>query len=400
MFHPHTNTLKPTGSLPPLKIRDHALISDRVGEATRSPKMDPGIWSRLPEELLDHVLSLLPLKAFLNLRSTCKRFRSLIFSPCFMSKHCSSGSPFSSFLLLSHPQFYHRYCLYDSMIGTWRNLNLSLSFLLRCTAGVGGSSQSCTLVSCSNGLFCFSLPNSCSFVVCNFLAKSSRVIEFPLYPFGFESLTFVSTPFGYKIFVLCSKLSSLSALLYDSKMGSWETFDSLEPILSDNCHQEGVYFKGSLYFSTPEPFSIVCLDLEEGKWKRFTNELPEDITFIRLVSDGEGKLYLLGGIGRNGISRIMKLWELGNGGNWTEIESLPEMMCRKFVSVCYHNYEHVYCFWHQGMICVCCYTWPEILYYKVSRRTWHWLPKCPSLPDKWSCGFRWFSFVPELYAVV
>jgi hypothetical protein len=22
------------------------------------------------------------------------------------------------------------------------------------------------------------------------------------------------------------------------------------------------------------------------------------------------------------------------------------------------------------------------------------------LPEKWSCGFRWFSFVPELYALV
>ncbi|WCJ35550.1 Galactose oxidase/kelch repeat superfamily protein [Euphorbia peplus] len=155
-----------------------------------------------------------------------------------------------------------------------------------------------------------------------------------------------------------------------------------------------------MYYTTPEPFSIVSLDLEGGKWERFRNEMPGELTFGRLVSDGElGKLYLIGGIGRNGISKMIKLWELRNN-IWVEIESLPEMMCRKFVSVCYHNYEHVYCFWHQGMICVCCYTWPEILYYKVGRKTWHWLPKCPSLPDKWSCGFKWFSFVPEFYATV
>lgn len=363
------------------------------------PEMDPGIWSRLPDELLDHVLAFLPLKTFLNLRSTCKHFRSLIFSPSFMSKHCSSGSPFSSFLLLSHPQFYHQYSLYDSIIGNWRNFTLSLSFSLP-SAAAAASSHSCTLLSCSNGLFCFSLPNCCSFLVCNFLAKSSRVIEFPGYPFAFESLTFVSTPFGYKIFVLCSKFSSISSFIYDSSLNSWQTLDNLELILSDNCHQEGVFFSGSLYYTTPEPFSIVCLDLESGKWKRFSNGLPEELTFVRLVSDGEKKLYMIGGVGINGISKMMKLWELGNEGNWVEVESVPEMMCRKFVSVCYHNYEHVYCFWHQGMICVCCYTWPEILYYKVARTTWHWLPKCPSLPDKWSCGFRWFSFVPELYASV
>lgn len=199
-------------------------------------------------------------------------------------------------------------------------------------------------------------------------------------------------------------LSSNNAFVYDSKVHSWREFDGFDLILSDSDRQGGVCFNGHLYFVTPEPFSIVCFDLESAKWEKSSVELPDELTFVRLVSDTEqGKLYLIGGIGRNGISRSMKLWELGEserGEEWAEVERLPEMMCRKFVSVCYHNYEHVYCFWHQGMICVCCYTWPEILYFKVSRRTWHWLPKCPSLPEKWSCGFRWFSFVPDLYALV
>ncbi|KAJ6709710.1 F-BOX/KELCH-REPEAT PROTEIN [Salix koriyanagi] len=360
--------------------------------------MDPAIWSRLPEELLEHVLSFLPVKTFLNLRSTCKHFKSLLFSPSFMSKHTTSGSPFSSFLLLSHPQFYQQFPLYDSISGSWRHLALSLSVLLP-VAGSNGS-PTCTLLSSSNGLFCFYLPSSYSLLVCNFLAKSSRIVEFPSYPFSFDSLTFVSRPFGYKIFVLCSKFSSNSVFVYDSKIHSWQKFDPFEPILGGDYRQEGVLFDGSLYFTTSEPFSIACFDLESGRWERLDSELPGDLAFIRLVSDGENKLYLIGGVGRNGISRGVKLWELGGGRNWIEVESLPEMMCKKFVSVCYHNYERVYCFWHQGMICICCYTWPEILYCKVSRRTWHWLPKCPSLPEKWSCGFRWFSFVPDLYAAV
>ncbi|XP_065882051.1 F-box/kelch-repeat protein At5g43190 [Euphorbia lathyris] len=393
MFQLQRHPIKPATST----IRAQSLIPHAL---QFPPEMDPGIWSRLPGEILDHVLSLLPLRYFLSLRSTCKHFRTLIFSPSFISKHSSSGSPFSSFLLLSHPQFHHGYSLYDSMLGSWRNFTLPVSFLLPCSPSTAASASG-TLLSSSNGLFCFSLPNSCSFLVCNFLSKSSRVIEFPTYPFVFESLTFVSTPSGYKIFVLCAKFASISAFIYDSIEHSWKTFHDLDPILSDNCRQEGVCYNGSLYYTTPEPFSIVCLDMESGNWKRFRNELPGELTFGRLVSDGEiGKLYLIGGIGRNGISKMMKLWELGNGGSWIEVESLPEMMCRKFLSVCYHNYEHVYCFWHQGMICICCYTWPEILYYKVSRKTWHWLPKCPSLPDKWSCGFKWFSFVPELYATV
>ena len=82
-------------------------------------------------------------------------------------------------------------------------------------------------------------------------------------------------------------------------------------------------------------------------------ELPGELTFVKLVSNGDGKLYLVGGIGRNGISKSMKLWEL-EGDNWVLVESVPEFMSQKLFSVCYHNYEHVYCFWHQETICVCC----------------------------------------------
>ncbi|KAJ4846585.1 hypothetical protein Tsubulata_038819 [Turnera subulata] len=395
--------MKPKTSLSPLKIAEYRPVMPyTLNSPANWPEMDPGIWSRMPAEILEHILSFLPLKTFLNLRSTCKHFRSLVFSPSFIAKHSSSSpsTPSSfSFLLLAHPQFMHRFFLYDCNLGTWRSLALTISLLVPRDV-TAAHLPCCTLLSSSNGLLCFSLPSSSSFLVCNSLAKSSRVIATPCYPFSFESLTFVSTPCGYKIFVLCCMSTSISAFVYDSKIHSWQRFDGFGPNLSDSHHQEGVYFKGLLYFTTPEPISVVSFDLESGRLGRANTDLPGEITFARLVTDGESKLYLIGGIGRNGISRAMKLWELGDRGNWMEIQTVPEMMCKKFMSVCYYNYERMYCFWHQGMICLCCYTWPEILYYKVSRRTWHWLPRCSSLPEKWSCGFRFFSFVPELYALV
>ncbi|KAK2660138.1 hypothetical protein Ddye_006671 [Dipteronia dyeriana] len=368
--------------------------------------MDPEIWSRLPEELLEHVLSFLPLKTFLNLRSTCKLFKSLTSSPSFMSKHSSSSSStkFSSFLLLSHRQCHHQFPLYDFSVGAWRNLHLPPSVLLPPISNSSGDSSA--LLSSSNGLLCFSVPSSSSLLVCNLLAKSSRIINFPAYPFDLESLTLVSTPSGYKIFTLYSKYSSNYALVYESKNQSWTKVNSFESVLRDSSNrQESVYYNGSLYFTTSEPFSVLRFDLDNngGGWARNNTLLPSELVFVRLVSDGNRKLYLIGGVGRNGISRSLKMWELSdheNENKWVEVESLPELMCRKFMAVCYHNYEHVYCFCHQGMICVCCYTWPEVLYYKVSRRTWHWLSKCPSVPERWSCGFRWFSFVPDLYALV
>ncbi|CAL5349049.1 unnamed protein product [Camellia sinensis] len=378
---------------------------------SHSPEMDPGIWSQLPENLLEYILSCLPLKTFLSLRSTSKHFNSLIFSPLFISKHSSSFSsstPFSSFLLLSHPNSHHHYSLYDTILNTWRNFSLSLSPLLSCSpSSYSSSTAQPILLSISHGLLCFSLPNSSSFVVFNLFARSSRIIKFPTHPFAFELLTLVSTSSGYKLFMLCSSYgSSNHAFVYDSGLDLWKQFDGIDPILGDDYHQEGVSYNGYLYLTTPEPFSILCFDLETGNWKRPMIELPSELMFARLASDGDEKLYLIGGIGQNGISRNMKLWEMssrsedGGAENWIEIGSVPEMICRKFMSVCYHNYEHVYCFWHQGLICVCCYSWPEILYYKISRRTWHWLPKSPSLPEKWSCGFRWVSLVPQLQGFV
>ncbi|CAJ2675353.1 unnamed protein product [Trifolium pratense] len=368
----------------------------------KSLPMDPKIWSKLPPEILEFILSFLPLKTFMSLRSTCKGFWPLIFSPSFISKHSPSSSPFSSFLLLSHPQFHRHFPLYDCNLGTWRNVSLSFSDSLH------SSVLSYTTLVSSGGLFCLSDSISCSLLVCNLLAKSKRKIQYPNFNLHIEHLTFVTTPKGYIIFILSSESNSNSVFLYESslKIQSWKKFNGFGPFLSDNPHQQGVYFKGCLYFATPEPFSVVYFDLENGKWERSIGGLPNQLTFVRLVSvnDDDGfegkKLFLIGGVGNNGISRSIKLWEMSDEGNWVEIQSLPDLMCKKFVSVCYHNYEHVYCFWHEGMICICCYTWPEILYYLVSRRTWHWLPRCPSLPLKCSCGFKWFSFVPKLYAQV
>ncbi|KAK3423385.1 hypothetical protein EUGRSUZ_F00082 [Eucalyptus grandis] len=371
---------------------------------TRIVEMDPRIWSLLPRELLEHLLSFLPLRAFLPLRSTCKHFNSLLFAPSFVSRHSSSSTSLSSFLLLSHPNCPQHYPLYDSTAGAWHSSALSPSLLLP-------TSKNSSLISASNGLLCFSLPNSSSFLICNLLTRSRREIKFPSFPFVFELLTFVSTPkLGYRILILASGSSRFEAFLYDSRFHSWRKVNGFDRILGETYHQEGVYFDGRLYFATAEPFSIVRFDPEAGTTERCGPELlpppPHQLTFARLVSDAGERLYLVGGIGENGIARGMKLWALRGGGGggglsgrWEEVESLPEPMCRKFMSVCYHNYEHVYCFWHQGMVCICCYTWPEILYYRASRRTWHWLPKCPSLPEKWSCGFKWYSFLPEISAM-
>ncbi|XP_020580169.1 F-box/kelch-repeat protein At5g43190 [Phalaenopsis equestris] len=366
---------------------------------TAAMEMSPAIWSRLPDDLLDRILALLPLHSLLSLRSTCKRFRSLLLSPSFISQLKSNSQRPTAYFLLSHPQFSHSFLpLYDSAVDSWRKLPISIS-----------TSSSFQLLSSSSGLLCFSISHPCSsfssLLVYNLVTLSSKIIaspnksSCPAILISYPS----PSPHGYKIYLPSS--SSASFFLYNSDCSSWTRFPLLEPLLAlTNTHQDPVFFNDFLYFTTPEPFSVVGFDLNAGKWgTEVAPDLPPELAFVRLVSSDEGKrLFLVGGVGRDGISRSLKVWEMVGTEHcrWEEVGRLPEMMCRKFVSVCYHNYSHVYCLWHQGILCVCCTTWPEVLFYNLGRGTWHWLPKCPLLQEKWSCGFRWFSFAPDLYAMV
>lgn len=358
--------------------------------------MPPAIWGRLPEHLLDRILALLPLHQLVSLRSTCKRFQSLLLSPTFLSElHSPKPRPPGAYFLLSHPQFSHRFLpVYDSASDSWRKHPISIS-------------STDHLLSSSSGLLCFSLPQqSASLLVYNLLTLTSKIISSPTQSSCPATLIASPSPspHGYKIFLPSS--SSTSFFLYDSDSRSWTNFPLFEPLLAlTNSHQEPVFYNDLLYFTTSEPFSVVGFDLHSRKWETdVAPPLPVDLAFVRLVSDGGGKrLFLIAGEGRDGISRSLKVWEMvteEEGRRWEEVGRLPDMMCRKFVSVCYHNYSHVYCLWQEGVLCICCTTWPEVLLFKVGRGIWHWLPKCPLIKDKWSCGFRWFSFAPDLYAMV
>ncbi|KAI8015509.1 F-box/kelch-repeat protein [Camellia lanceoleosa] len=111
--------------------------------------------------------------------------------------------------------------------------------------------------------------------------------------------------------MICSSSSgpSSNTFVYDSVINLWSQFDSVDSVIGDN-HQEAMSCDGILYFTTPEPFSILFFDLENGNWERPEIEMPSELTFARLVSDGVEKMFLVGGIGKDGISRGMKVWEL------------------------------------------------------------------------------------------
>nr|CAD1832413.1 unnamed protein product [Ananas comosus var. bracteatus] len=334
-------------------------------------------------------------------------------------------------LLLSHPQFpHHLLPLYDPSSDSWRRAYLSPSPSL----SPGAPRLLCC--SSSSGLLCFSFSLNPPPPVAP-PAPSSSTTRSPTPPASSRPprATWTSPapprlparprPHGYKLFVPAQDPARV--FLYDSEADSWAQFPGFEPLLTrSGAHRhEGALFRGALFFATPEPPApsspSTCAPAPgpPPAPPPPPPPLPAGLAFARLVGGGGGagageRLFLVGGVGRDGITRSVCVWELlplgggGGGWRWAEAGRLPEMMCRKLVGVCYHNYAHVYCAWHGGgaagaggaAVCVCCATWPEVLAFRVGRATWHWLPRCPLLRDKWSCGFRWFSFAPDLYALV
>lgn len=58
-------------------------------------------------------------------------------------------------------------------------------------------------------------------------------------------------------------------------------------------------------------------------------------------------LYMLGNWKEWDFEKL-KIVGIEGTKNWEEFERLSEMICRKFLTVCYHNHKHADCFWHQG----------------------------------------------------
>uniref|UniRef100_A0A0D6R1K7 F-box domain-containing protein n=1 Tax=Araucaria cunninghamii TaxID=56994 RepID=A0A0D6R1K7_ARACU len=347
-------------------------------------RMEAKIWSNLPDEVVERILARLPAESFLCLRCVCKRWNALLSSPSFVSLCCKiSHRPW----LVMFRRRDHRICrAYDIFISKWHNI--SLCFLPYQTAEV---------VAASGGLLCLRTPFSLS--VCNPLTKTWR--EFPFYSHEHNwcaiALVAEEGPKGYKIVVAGSSLDRRTEA-YDSITDSWKRTEDLP--LRTNLRYEATYCDGVLYFTTSDHFVIMGYNLQRGSWSRVEAPMPESLICNRLVSCGN-RLYIVGGVGHNGISRSIWVWELSQDGReWREVQKLPEMMCKKFLAICYHNYEHISCVGHEDYICLSCFTSPEVLVYKLSRRTWHWLPRCPYIPDEASYGFKWFSFIPSLYALV
>ncbi|BBN07860.1 hypothetical protein MPTK1_4g06840 [Marchantia polymorpha subsp. ruderalis] len=356
----------------------------------RSKNMDASLWSNLPEDLVDRVLACLSLPTFYRFRTVCKRWNSLITSPSFLQ--CWSEMATECPWLLMIKRRDNRLCpAYDSLLSKWHAVSLNFLPL-----------QATEVVATCEGLLCLRAEVSGSLFVCNPLTKRWRELPTMLMKNqarGIVGMTVNKATKCYKIIVAGSNsdLYDRKTEVYDSATDSWKRSGDL-PARTD-LRPEYAVCLGSMYFTTSEPFSLLAFNIAEDVWRKVEVPMPCSLTCSRLLVNN-GILVLVGGVGKNGISRSFCIWKLEKETmEWQECERMPDYLCRKFLAMCYHNYEHISCIGHMDLICLASFSWPETLVYDASLKSWHWLPRCPLTPLQ-SGGFSWLSFQPRLDAAV
>jgi hypothetical protein len=201
-----------------------------------------------------------------------------------------------------------------------------------------------------------------------------------------------------QILITCSEkdTSGTNAILYDSLTRRWKKAASIP--FTTELKSEAPYCNGRFYFTTSEPFHIVAYDVRADIWTNIpAPSFPGQHLTYADVAANEHSVFLIAGLGIHGIVKNLGIWKLQKGNmEWVEVLQMPDSMCKKFLSMCYHTYKHICCISHDDYICLFCSTSPAVLLYKLSRRTWHWLPECPFLTAKKSGGFSWFTFDPDL----
>lgn len=85
-------------------------------------KLNPKLWSKLPQHLVDCIYARLPYIDFFRLRSVCKRWNNLLSSPKFLQEN--AGAPFPEPWFLVTTNQFIRYLLFDPNCKSWTWLRL------------------------------------------------------------------------------------------------------------------------------------------------------------------------------------------------------------------------------------------------------------------------------------
>ncbi|KAL6201114.1 hypothetical protein ACLB2K_024829 [Fragaria x ananassa] len=362
------------------------------------PWMDPRIWSRLPRQLLDRVIALLPPLAFFRSRCVCKRWYGLLFTNPFLELYLQlthRKRHWFLFFKLKIPKnsfIYKNGGISTSSSNTTTNIREGYLFdpyelawyKLYFPLVPSGFSPSAS----SGGLICWVSEEAglkslfLSNPIVGSLTQLPQTLRSRLCP----SIGLSVTPTSIDVTVAGDDMISpysVKNLTYESfhidgrwLFSLWEINGSL-PRLCNFESGRMVHLHGRQYSMSYSPFSVLAYDLFANMWWNIEAPMKKYLRFPSLV-ESSGKLLLVAAVNRNKLKvpKSLRIWGLQSCGTcWFEMERMPEQLYDQFATL--ENGTGYHCVGHGEFIIIMILGSGKALQFDMESKLWQWVPPCP-----------------------
>ncbi|XP_073129650.1 protein UNUSUAL FLORAL ORGANS-like [Henckelia pumila] len=374
--------------------------SFNTGITTPTPWMDSRIWSRLPQSLIDRIISCLPPPAFFRARIVCKRWYALIFANSFLDLYLQVSPSRHWFLFFKqHPlknYIYrtsttttttygvHRYeegYLFDPLDLKWYRLSFPLI-----PPGFFPASS-------SGGLICWvsEEAGSKTILLCNpLILGTNSIIQLPstLRPRLCPSIgltisdSSIDLVFAGDDMISPYAVKNLSSESFHIDGGGfysiWGTTSSLPRLCSLESGRM-VHVEGRFYCMNYSPFSVLSYETGMNQWCEIQAPMRRFLRSPSLVESG-GKLLLVAAVEKSklNVPKSLRLWGLQQS-MWVEIERMPQQLYVEFAEI--EGGRGFDCIAHGEFVVIMIKgsssSHHKALLYEFGRKRWMWMPPCP-----------------------
>ncbi|GAB2291057.1 hypothetical protein Dimus_025313 [Dionaea muscipula] len=357
----------------------------------------------LPDDLLERILSYLPIASIFRAGCVCRKWHEIVTSKRFCLIALEQKPWYFMFTSTEEPAGY----AYDPTLRKWYGIDLPYFV------------TSSWFITSSSGLVCFmNNDNRNELHVYNPITKCCKsLIEPPglkLSDYSALAISVDKVSQAYNISVVKSKQVpenfyqwDLSVHIYDSETMMWVTLLT-EVLTGWRGGDESVICNGFLYFliyatggsitDGRQRHGLVRYNLSSRSSRSFllmNNFIPVpcSLTCGRLMNLKE-RLVMVGGIGKQDRSDIIKgigIWVL-NGKEWQEIARMPQKFFQGF-----GEFDDVFASsGTDDLVYIQSYGAPALLVFDMNHKQWKWSQKCPVTKRFPLQLFTGFCFEPRL----
>ncbi|XP_044958079.1 protein ABERRANT PANICLE ORGANIZATION 1 [Hordeum vulgare subsp. vulgare] len=398
--------------------------------AAAEVEMDPRVWRRLPQPLLDRVLACLPTPSFLRARAVCRRFYHLLFSSPFLHSHLLH-SPHLPFFAFAVPSAGHLLLLDPTpqpQGPSWFLLPLPIPAPAAGFSPAAASAGLLAFLSDASGHKTLLLANPITRLLAALpLGPTQRLSPTVGLAAGSTSIIAVVagddlvSPFAVKNISVDTFVADAASV---PSPGFW-TPSSLLPRLSSLDPRAGMAFvAGRFYCMSSSPFAVLVFDVAGNAWSKVQPPMRRFLRSPALVELGGGRegpgsarVGLVASVekSRLNVPRSVRVWTLrgrgasgGGGGAWSEVARMPQDVHAQFaVAEGGRGFE---CAAHGDFIVLAPRSGPAavpvpttVLVFDSRRDEWRWAPPCPYVGHGLAAvvagggtGFRVLAYEPRL----